>query len=248
MRAHVAYRALAVVLFASWCGSGVAAEDAEAQARRVTALADRWVKEIETRFPIAYLGSGLATDRHDSLDQNQPRQLASWREFLADAERELAGIPEERLVGRPEWVTWHYMRQGLPQSEAARLCRNELWQVSTLGWVAHVTHLATLQPVGTDSARKQALKRWRSVPASVEQEIANLRVGTRLGYTATQSSVHGVIAQLDALLAGEPGKSWRSNLERNFYGNKAQGWQTLAALGGDDPRYRGPWGRVRAGR
>ena len=190
---------------ASFCAS---ADDAvDAHARRVTALADRWVEQVEKRFPVTYLGSGLPTDRHDSLEQNAPHELASWREFLASIEQELATVPEVALIGRPEWVTWHYMRQGLAQNEAARLCRTELWQVSAFGWVTHLTHLATLQPVGTEALRLQALTRWHRVPAWVDQEIANLREGMRLRYTATQSATQAMVAQLDALLATEPGKS-----------------------------------------
>jgi uncharacterized protein (DUF885 family) len=193
------------LLTASLCAW--ADEKSEADAKRVNAIADRWLEQIESRFPVTYLGGGLPMKRHDALEQNAPQDLASWREFLAGIEKELAQIPEERLIGRPEWVTWHYMRQGLAQSEAAKLCRNELWQVSAYGWVAHLMHLANLQPVGTDDLRHQALLRWRSVPGWLDQEIANLREGLRLGYTATEGAARGLLTQLDSLLAEEPGKS-----------------------------------------
>jgi uncharacterized protein (DUF885 family) len=189
------------------CQAETVRSDVPADARRTTALADRWLEQIKQRFPVTYLGSGLPTERHDLLEQNAPRDLAAWREFLVGVEKELSQIPEDRLSGRSEWVTWHYLRQGLAQQDAARLCRTELWQVSPLGWLTHLTHLATLQPVETDELRRQALARWRSVPLWVDQEIANLRSGARLGYTASQSAVRGTLAQFDALLAGTPAKS-----------------------------------------
>ena len=39
---------------------------------RVNALADRFVAEYRTRFPISYAFSGLPIERHDGVDINSP--------------------------------------------------------------------------------------------------------------------------------------------------------------------------------
>jgi uncharacterized protein (DUF885 family) len=189
-------------------GSVAAADDLTAtHARRVTELADRWVTQIETRYPITYLASGLPTARHDTFDQNSPEDMRSWRAFLASIEAELNGIPESALSGKPEWVTWHYLRQGLAQEHANELCRSELWQVAPLGWQSHLSQIADLQPVGTEEQRAQAFTRWRQMPAWIDREIANLKEGLRLGHTASQSSAAATLKQFDALIGVRPGDS-----------------------------------------
>ena len=55
------------------------AADPSADRQQVTALADRYVAEVKTRFPVQYDFSGLVTDRHDGLDINAPADLARWR-------------------------------------------------------------------------------------------------------------------------------------------------------------------------
>jgi uncharacterized protein (DUF885 family) len=87
------------------------------------------------------------------------------------------------------------------------ICRNELWSVSPLGWQAGLPQVAGIQPVGTDEARAQALTRWRGVGAFVDREIANLREGQRLGYSASEDAVRSTLSQLDELLALKPGES-----------------------------------------
>ena len=47
----------------------------------------------------------------------------------------------------------------------ARVCRTELWNVSQMtGWQVQFGYLVTIQPVGTDEARSEALARWASLP------------------------------------------------------------------------------------
>ena len=61
---------------------------------------------------------------------------------------------------------------------AARVCRTELWNVSQMtGWHVQFGYLVTIQPVGTDEARAEALARWTSLPAYIDTEIGNLREG-----------------------------------------------------------------------
>ncbi|HLQ58075.1 MAG TPA: DUF885 domain-containing protein, partial [Gemmatimonadales bacterium] len=78
----------------------------------------------------------------------------------------------------------------------------ELWSVAHTGggWLSTVTSLAALQPVGSDDARRQALARWRAVPAYIATEMANHREGLRRGYTAPRHNVEIALSEIDTLL------------------------------------------------
>ena len=72
----------------------------------------------------------------------------------------------------------------------------------TTGWHISDGYLVTIQPVGTAEARQDALARWSALPKYLDTEIANLREGVRLKYTAPRSNVRIVISQVDALIDG----------------------------------------------
>jgi uncharacterized protein (DUF885 family) len=59
----------------------------------------------------------------------------------------------------------------------------------------------TIQPVGSPEARDQALLRWRALPKYLDTEVANLREGMKLGYTAPKLIVRIVIASVRSLAA-----------------------------------------------
>jgi uncharacterized protein (DUF885 family) len=196
LRACLSALALAVVC------ADVRAADAPSDRQQVTALADRYVAEYQLRFPVSYEFSGLKADRHDGIDINSPADLAKWREFEKRLDAELQQVHADPLAGQPEWVTWHFLNQALKQDAATLVCRNELWDVSPLGWQAGLSQVAGLQPVGSDAARAQALSRWQKVPAWIDQEIANLKEGQRQGYSATRASVQATLGQVSALVDG----------------------------------------------
>lgn len=197
----------ALLAFATFSATAAVAAEPPDAAAAVTALADRYVAAYRERFPISYAFSGLPVERHDGVDINAPADLARWNELRRGFAAELERIPPETLAGRPEWVTWQYLRQGFREAAATEVCRRELWDVSPLGWQAGLPQVAALQPVGSDAARAEALARWRRFGPWIEQEIANLREGQRLGYSATQATVGSTVGQLDALLAGKPEES-----------------------------------------
>lgn len=174
---------------------------------RVTALADRFVAEYKVKFPISYAYVGLPMERHDGIDINSLADIAQWRDMLKGMSGELNAIKPDAFADNPEWVTWHFLDQTLREDAATAVCRRELWNVSAFGWQAGLSQIVSIQPVGTDEARAQALTRWRKVGSWIDQEIANLKEGQRLGFSATQASVQATVGQLDSLLAGTPEKS-----------------------------------------
>ena len=174
---------------------------------RVTALADRYVAEYQKHFPLSYAFSGLPITRHDSIDINSAADITRWHALMKSMGDELATIGPDAFAGEPEWVTWQFLDQAFRQDRMTAICRNELWAVSPLGWQAGLPQVAGIQPVGTDEARAQALTRWRAFGPYIDREIANLREGQRLGYSASEIAVRSTLSQLDELLALKPAES-----------------------------------------
>ena len=174
---------------------------------RVTALADRYVQEFQKNFPLSYAFSGLPVQRNDGVDINSPEDLARWQALQAGMAGELAEIRPDGFTGAPEWVTWQFLDHAFKQASLTKPCRGELWSVSALGWQSALPQIAGIQPVGTDEARTQALLRWRAFGPWIDQEIANLREGKRLGYLATEAATRSTLGQLDQMLAQTPGES-----------------------------------------
>jgi len=191
---------LVLTTFGLVLGSSVYAADKTPDAVRVTSLADRYMAEFKATFPVQYEFSGLTAERHDGIDINSPAAITQWQTFEKQLGAELHRINTDSLVGQPEWVTWHFLNQALQQDAKTMVCRNELWDVAPLGWQTALSQLATIQPLGTADARKQALTRWGNFPAWIDQEIANLREGQRLGYSASQATVKATVEQLNGVV------------------------------------------------
>jgi uncharacterized protein (DUF885 family) len=198
---------IAVVACLTTLSSLTQSAEAADDRARVTALADRFVAEYQVKFPISYAFSGLPIERHDGIDINAPADIANWHELMKGMTAEVDSIKPDAFADQPEWVTWQFLKQALREDAETAVCREELWSVSAFGWQATLSQVATIQPLGTDEARAQALTRWRKTGGWVDQEIANLKEGQRLGYSATQATVQATLGQLDELLAGVPEKS-----------------------------------------
>jgi uncharacterized protein (DUF885 family) len=182
---------------------------ADSLARQVTALADEVMQTALTRNPEIATYLGLPGMRHDRLSDNS---LEAQRRYEAEddafAARVLA-IDPEPLVGRPEFVTLGFLREAAQSGAQGRVCHNEYWAGvnQMLGWQVGLPRLAQIQPVGTDELRAQALTRWRGLPRTIDTEIANLREGLRLGYSAPRVNVQRVIQQMEELVAMAPAQS-----------------------------------------
>ncbi|HEX2080449.1 MAG TPA: DUF885 domain-containing protein [Longimicrobium sp.] len=182
---------------------------ADSLARQVNALADEVMQRALTRSPEIATFLGLPGMRHDRLSDGSLEALARYQaEDDAFAARVLA-IDPEPLVGGAEYVTLGFLREAAQSGAQGRVCRNELWAGvnQMFGWQVQLPRLAAVQPVGTDDLRRQALTRWRGLPRTIDTEIANLREGIRLGYTAPRVNVRRVIQQMDELLAMPPAAS-----------------------------------------
>jgi uncharacterized protein (DUF885 family) len=170
---------------------------------RVRALADAYLDGYFERNPDQITVYGVPDRRQDALPDNSPTALKAWQAkedaWLAQAKAiDAAAIAAESLR-----ATYAIVREALESSIGARVCRLELWTVSQFvnGWQVEDGYLVTIQPVGTDAARKEALARWSRLPLYIDTEISNLREGLKAGYSAPKGNVRIVIAQMDSLIA-----------------------------------------------
>jgi uncharacterized protein (DUF885 family) len=174
----------------------------DSTAARVNALADEYMAAFLARNPETGTQYGIPGLRNDAVFDNS---IAAQRTWEAREDAWLARIQAmdgNELAGRPEWVTYGFLRETLEASRQARVCRPELWPVSQMtGWQTLYPYLATIQPVGSDSARREVLARWRAIPRYLDTEVANLREGLRQGYSSPQLNVRRALAQIDGLLA-----------------------------------------------
>ena len=209
--------------------SPAAAASADEQAAEAVRLADEYVREFVARFPEQAELAGLPVERHAGLTDNSLAALAEWRAFEDAMAARLAPLSLDALEGRPEWVTLGFLAEAVASSRQLRVCRNELWPVNALsGWQAGAAQLAGAQPVGTPEARADALARWALLPRNLDNEVANLREGLRLGYSAPRSIVRAVLEQLDSLVA-TPVEVWpfHSPADRDSDAEFVRAWREL---------------------
>ena len=170
-------------------------------ARQVTRLADEYVREYIATFPEAAFLSGLTLSRHDGLTDNSLGSVAAWRKKEDRWWRDVAAIDPRPLWGKPEWITYGFLREALEASRGVRVCRTELWPANQLsGWQSFFAQLASVQPVGSEGHRAQALARWRKLPRYLDTEVANLREGLKQHYTTPRHNVELTLEQIEKLL------------------------------------------------
>ena len=180
----------------------------DSTAARVTALADELIRVGLERAPEIATYIGMPGARHEGLSDNSLAAIAEGQRIADDFRARVLAIDAAALVGRPEWVTYGFLEEQVKSDLQGRVCRGELWNVSQMtGWQIGLPQLASIQPVGTDELRRQALARWTKLPRFIDNETEKLREGLRLGYTSPQGNVRRVIEQLDNLLATPPAQS-----------------------------------------
>jgi uncharacterized protein (DUF885 family) len=169
----------------------------------VRALADEYLEGYFDRYPEQATVYGVPRRRHDALFDNSLEALQEWKTrenaWLLRAARINPVVVDNASLR----ATHAILKEALEGSVAMRSCRLELWSVSQFvnGWQVQLAYLASIQPVGTDEARREALARWSALPKFIDTEIANLREGLAAGYSAPAGNVRIVIDQMNTLIA-----------------------------------------------
>ncbi len=169
---------------------------------RVRALADAYLDVFCDRNRARVTLYGVPGRRHDKLPDNSLTSLKTWQAREDAWLAETRAIDPAAIASEPLRATYAIVREQLESSIAVRVCRNELWIVSQFvnGWQVQDSYTVTIQPVGSDTARREALARWSLLPRYVDTEISNLREGLRAGYSAPKGNVRLVIDQMDTLI------------------------------------------------
>jgi uncharacterized protein (DUF885 family) len=170
----------------------------------VRAIADTFLAASFEHIPEQVTLYGVPNHSHDKLTDNSLDAWKAWRAHEAALLAEVKQIDPATIASPPLRATYAIVRESLEGDHALDVCRNELWTVSQFvnAWQVQEGYVVTIQPVGTDQLRKDALARWSLLPKYVDTEIANLREGIKQGYTAPKGNVRIVIGQMNALLTG----------------------------------------------
>jgi len=186
----------------------LAAQTPSPAATVMTRLADDYVAAITERDPEGATFVGLPNARNDRVFDNSPAAQQAWDRRVDEFVRRLHTIDTIALAGRPEAVTYGFLKQELDAETGSRACRFEKWGVNQLfGWQTRIPGRLLRQPIATAADRAAALARLRQYPKFIDQEIANLRDGLKDNYSAPQGNVDRVIAQIDALKSGDAAES-----------------------------------------
>jgi uncharacterized protein (DUF885 family) len=206
-----------LILFCAACSGGGAevsppAGDAaakDAAAKQVTALADAYVKDYLEAFPYQALVLGAPEVHPDRLADHSLPALKKWEDREDELLGDLKKIELKLIEGRPEATTYKFLQNQLEAARDFRVCRTELWNVSPTwtGWQADLPLVAGMQATGTADQQQAAVARFAELPKYLDDEIANLKEGIKIGYTAPKGNVTSVINQVDAMLKSPVGDS-----------------------------------------
>jgi uncharacterized protein (DUF885 family) len=196
---------------------------------RVKALADGYLDGYFERNPEEATYYGVAGRHHNRLSDNSPGALKAWQAKEDAWLGQVEAIEPGTIAAAPLKATHAILRDALEGGVAARVCHTELWNVSQMtGWHVQFGYLVTIQPVGTDEARAEALARWQSLPAYIDTEIGNLRDGLTRGYSAPKSITGIVIEQVNTLISGPAADSpFMSPAQRDKTPEFRKAWEAL---------------------
>jgi uncharacterized protein (DUF885 family) len=173
----------------------VAEPTANPTVRSIEVIADEYIEKMMERYPTWGTYLALPDARHDRLADNSLEAQEAWQERYDAWLAELEAIGEPTEVGSRDWVTYGILYEELSASVGTRICRSELWSASTTtAWYTGLPFVFEIQPIETEDLRQQALSRLGEVAAYVDTEIANLKRGLELGYSAPRVTVEAVPA------------------------------------------------------
>jgi uncharacterized protein (DUF885 family) len=145
----------------------------------------------------------------DRFGDRGAKARSAWEQREDAWLERLRAIDPGTLAGTEAAVPYAYARERLEATVQRRVCQADLWNVSPTwtGWPAVVASALANQPVSTPEERRDALARARDAARYIDTDTANLREGLSLGVTASRSSVHAVLVQLDAILEADASAS-----------------------------------------
>jgi uncharacterized protein (DUF885 family) len=188
---------------AAACGPSTPPVDRAKLAGAVSGLADDYLRSYLDAFPYQAIVMGARDEHPSRLADHSLPALHKWQAREDELLASLKKIDVKSIEGMPEAHTYKFLQHLLESSIGYRVCRMELWNVSPTytGWQGDLPVAAGMQNTARPEDQQNALARWSQVPQYLDDEVANLKEGLRLGYTAPRSNVQSVIGQMDAMLS-----------------------------------------------
>lgn len=195
--------AAVTVMVMTACGPSTPPVDQKKIAADVSALADTYVHGFLDAFPYQAVVIGAPEQHPSILGDHSLAGIAKWQAKEDEMLASLKKIDVKSIDGMPEAVTYKFLQHLLESSVGYRVCRMELWNVSPTytGWQGDLPIAAGMQSVARPRDQQDAIARWSQVSQYLDDEIANLKEGLRLGYSAPKGNVQSVINQVNAMLA-----------------------------------------------
>ena len=192
-------------------------------------LADKYVEQTLYTYPEASYFIGIAIDDHSGFSSNKLESISKWEDFEDSLFVELQKIDESKISTQADQITYWLLKEELESSIDMRVCKRELWNVNHMDGFHQVwSRIADFQPVGNDTLREQAFKRWSMFPKYVDTEIKNLTIGSEEGYTMPVEIVEQVIDQVRTLVDYSLEDSpFMSPSRRDSSAYFEEAWQTL---------------------
>jgi uncharacterized protein (DUF885 family) len=200
-------RLLAALLLAmTACRHAERSPPAAAVWEQVQALAERvWEEELR-RNPIHATLVGDRRFDHQLPDLSPAALAARFDEAKArddEATRLLTLAPAHE-----DRVTLEVIRAMAQSALGAQRCELPWWDVNALDGVQTMLgELPELHAIVAPEHLASLVARYRAAPALIDQHLENLRLGRGKGFVATRVATVRVLAQLEAMLADEPGQS-----------------------------------------
>ena len=204
--AAIALVAAALPLWSCQQGRDPAPPAAGDPVARALEIAREYVDGYYQDFTDQAYDSGYVDLDYSRLVDKSTGARAEWQK-REDAWLEgLRALDPAALDGTEAEVPYAYALDRIEAHIGLRVCRAELWNVSPAwtGWQSALASTFLQQPVGSEEARADALARARDAARFIDTEVANLREGLGLGYTAPRGNVEAVHAQVDRLLEAAP--------------------------------------------
>ena len=194
---------LSVFFGAVACNTTPPGPPPEQIAKDVNAVADAYLRSYLDAFPESALAIGARDPHPSQLGDHSLPALKKWEEKEDELLAQLKKIDIKAIENDPEAVTYRFLQHLLEAAQGFRVCKTELWNVSPTwtGWQASLPVLAGMESTAQPAAQQDALARWSQLPKWLDDEIANLKEGLKLGYSAPQGNVKSVISQVEAMLA-----------------------------------------------
>lgn len=165
--------------------------------QQYTELANNYELAYFDHFPEMGLLFGKKEIAHDRFMDHSAEAIKAWQDQEDTFLFSLNTLNAEQLKGTSLHNSYLILKETLENSIGARICNESLWAVNAMfGWHNVLAMVAERQPVNSDDNRTKALTRWRTFGKVVDDEMMNLKLGLRLGYSAPKSAVMRVINQL----------------------------------------------------